>query len=136
MVGRCSRVSREKMDACSSFRRPSRAPTTRAKLAEIGGTKKCPILGHIKSEQAIADPSRRWRSTLGRPRDLHQLRNEHEFGLGGRKPGRQFTPVERGAVKFSYSRRKIAWDAIDRMVRSGATAQVWPLTESMECMGD
>ena len=52
MVGRCSRVSREKMDACWSFRRPSRAPTTRAKLAEIGGTKKCPILGHIKSEQA------------------------------------------------------------------------------------
>ena len=32
--------------------------------------------------------------------------------------------MERGAVKFSHSRRKIAWDAIDRMVRSGATAQV------------
>jgi len=55
---------------------------------------------------------------------MPQLWNEYEFGLGGRKPARQFTAVERGAVKFSYSRRKTAWDAIDRMVRSGATAQV------------
>jgi len=63
-------------------------------------------------------------ATLGKPRDLYQLWNEYEFGLGGRKPARQFTAVERGAVKCSYSRRKIVWDAIDRMVRSGATAQV------------
>ena len=63
-------------------------------------------------------------ATLAKPRDLYQLWQEYEFGIGGRKPARQFTSVERGAVKFTYSRRKIIWDAIDRMVRSGVTAQV------------
>ena len=52
------------------------------------------------------------------------LWHEYEFGIGGRKPARQFTSVERGRVKFKYSRRKIIWNAIDRMVRSGSTAQV------------
>ena len=32
---------------------------TRAKLAEIGGTKKSPILGHIKWEQARGHPGPR-----------------------------------------------------------------------------
>lgn len=74
---------------------------------------------------------------MAKPRDLYQLWQEYEFGIGGRKPARQFTSVERGAVKFTYSRRKITtWDAIDRMVRSGVTAQVAQLIEFMECMGD
>ena len=58
------------------------------------------------------------------PRNLYVLWQEYQFGLGGRKPARQFTAVERGRVKFKYSRRKIIWGAIDRMVRGGATAQV------------
>jgi len=64
-------------------------------------------------------------ATLGAcPRDLHALWHEYEFGTGGRKPARQFTAIERGRNKFKYSRRKIIWNAIDRMVRSGNTAQV------------
>ena len=64
-------------------------------------------------------------ATLSRcPRNLYVLWQEYEFGLGGRKPARQFTSAERGRVKFKYSRRKIIWGAIDRMVRGGATAQV------------
>ena len=58
------------------------------------------------------------------PRNLYVLWQEYQFGLGGRKPARLFTSVERGRVKFKYSRRKIIWSAIDRMVRSGDTAQV------------
>lgn len=58
------------------------------------------------------------------PRNLYVLWQEYEFGVGGRKPARQFTSVERGRVKFKYSRRKIIWNAIDRMVRGGDTAQV------------
>ena len=46
------------------------------------------------------------------------------IGLGGRKPARQFTAIERGRVKFKYCRRKVVWDIIDRMVRGGFTAQV------------
>lgn len=64
-------------------------------------------------------------ATLSRcPRDLYTLWIEYEYGLDGRKPARQFTARERGQVKFKYSRRKLAWDAIDRMIRSGSTAQV------------
>jgi hypothetical protein len=59
-----------------------------------------------------------------RPRNLHLLWQEYEFGLGGRKPARQFTAIERGRVKFKYCRRKVVWDIIDRMVRGGFTAQV------------
>jgi hypothetical protein len=64
-------------------------------------------------------------ATLSRcPRDLYALWAEYEYGIAGRKPARQFTAQERGKVKFKYSRRKIVWDTIDRMVRSGSTAQV------------
>ena len=58
------------------------------------------------------------------PRDLYTLWQEYEFGIGGRKPARQFTMGERAKVKFTYCRRKIVWDVIDRLVRSGYTAQV------------
>ena len=57
------------------------------------------------------------------PRNLYVLWQEYEFGLGGRKPAREFTPAERGRVKFKYSRRKIIWGAINRMVLGGNTAQ-------------
>jgi hypothetical protein len=59
-----------------------------------------------------------------RPRDLHLLWLEYEFGIGGRKAARHFTTHERGRVKFKYCRRKVVWDSIDRMVRAGFTAQV------------
>ena len=57
------------------------------------------------------------------PRDLYTLWQEYEFGIGGRKPARQFTPQERGKVKVQYSRRKCAWNVIERLIRSGYTAQ-------------
>jgi hypothetical protein len=58
------------------------------------------------------------------PRTLHVLWQEYEFGIGGRKPARLFTPAERGKVKFKYSRRKVVWDVIAARVRAGETAQV------------
>jgi hypothetical protein len=56
------------------------------------------------------------------PKDLFQLWHEYEFGIGGRKPAKQFTVSERARVKFKYCRRKIVWDVIDRLVRSGYTS--------------
>jgi hypothetical protein len=57
------------------------------------------------------------------PRTLHELWQEYEFGIGGRKPAKDFTAQERGGVKHKYTRRKVVWDKIAEMVRGGWTAQ-------------
>jgi hypothetical protein len=57
-------------------------------------------------------------------RTLYILWQEYEFGIGGRKPARVFTPAERGKVKYSYHRRKVVWDVIASLVRAGDTVQV------------
>jgi len=56
------------------------------------------------------------------PRSIHSLWLEYEFGIGGRKAAKDFTAVERGRVKYTYHRRKVVWDAIAELVRSGWTA--------------
>lgn len=56
------------------------------------------------------------------PKDLFELWHEYQFGSGGRKPARDFTPSERGANKFAYSRRKVFWDVVSELVRSGYTS--------------
>ena len=58
-------------------------------------------------------------SLLQRPRDLFVLWQEYEFGVGGRKAAKLFTRVEKGKVKFMYCRRKIIWECICKLVRSG-----------------
>ena len=50
---------------------------------------------------------------------LHDLWMEYEFGIGNRKPAKDFTPQERGRVKHLYCRRKLVWDKVSEMVRSG-----------------
>jgi len=61
-------------------------------------------------------------SLVANPRDLFVLWQEYEFGVGGRKAAKLFTSSERGKVKFKYSRRKIVWECIHRLIRSGYTA--------------
>jgi hypothetical protein len=58
------------------------------------------------------------------PRTIYILWQEYELGIRGRKPTRLFTPAERGKVKYSYHRRKVVWDVIASLVRTGDTAQV------------
>lgn len=53
------------------------------------------------------------------PRTLHTLWNEYEFGLANRKAAKDFTAAERGQVKYNYHRRKVLWDKVAEMVRSG-----------------
>ncbi|KAG2786672.1 hypothetical protein PC129_g11095 [Phytophthora cactorum] len=57
-----------------------------------------------------------------RPKDLIELWHEYQFGCSGIKPAKEFTPVERGASKFAYSRTKVFWDVITQLVRSGYTS--------------
>ena len=64
-------------------------------------------------------------ATLSRnPRDLYLLWSEYEFGIGNRKPAREFTAVERGRVKYNYHRRKVVWDKIAELVRAGWTSDM------------
>jgi len=56
-----------------------------------------------------------------RPQNLYELWNEYQHGIGGRKAAKNFTRTEKGRVKCTYTRRKVIWDEIDRLVRAGDT---------------
>ena len=58
------------------------------------------------------------------PRDLWVLWKEWEQGLGGGNPAKAFTHAERGANKFSFSRRKVFWDTVEELVKRGNTSDV------------
>jgi hypothetical protein len=58
------------------------------------------------------------------PRCLYVLWAEYQDGIGGRKAARLFTSVERGQVKHKFTRRKVVWDAVERLVRGGLQANV------------
>jgi hypothetical protein len=57
-------------------------------------------------------------------RTLHQMWQEYEIGIGGRKAARLFLAVERGRVKYTYHRRKVLWDAVQFQVLAGHTAEL------------
>jgi hypothetical protein len=62
---------------------------------------------------------------LGRcPKTLHLLWDEWTNGLNGNLAARRFTTRERGRVKHVYSKRKIFWDKVGELVRSGELASV------------
>ena len=62
-------------------------------------------------------------STLSRnPSTLHEIWNEWEFGIGNRKAAKDFSIAERGNCKYAYHRRKVVWDTVGQMVRSGWNA--------------
>ena len=58
------------------------------------------------------------------PKNLYLLWAEWQTGIGGRKPAKEFTREERGKVKCKYTRRKVVWDQVSRMIRSGLSADV------------
>jgi hypothetical protein len=57
-------------------------------------------------------------------KNLYELWHEYQHGIGGRKAARLFTAQERGRVKHKYTRRKVVWDCVEQLVRSGITANV------------
>ena len=58
------------------------------------------------------------------PRDLYVLWQEYQVGIGGRKAARMFSSFERGRVKHKFTRRKVVWSTIDKLVRGGLNANV------------
>jgi Transcriptional activator of glycolytic enzymes len=47
------------------------------------------------------------------PRSLHNLWTEYHYSIGGLKAEKNITPS-----KKTYSRRKVIWDTIDRLIRT------------------
>ena len=56
------------------------------------------------------------------PRSLHELWQELQHGVGGRKAAKLISNSERGRSKFKYYRQKVVWDLIAGLVRQGHTA--------------
>jgi len=57
------------------------------------------------------------------PKNLFNLWQEYQIGIGGRKAAKLFNRSERGGkVKHKYSRRRVIWSTISGMVRLGLTA--------------
>ena len=65
---------------------------------------------------------RQQRFYLNAIKSLYALWSEYEFGLANHKAAKDFNAVERGRVKYVYHRRKVVWDQVTEMVRSGWSA--------------
>ena len=63
-------------------------------------------------------------AVLSMPRDLYQLWNEYTQGLNGNKPASQFTARERGRWKHKYTRRRVFWEWMGKMIAAGHTVNV------------
>jgi len=80
-----------------------------------------------QERQANAEGHAPGSATLSQqPRTLLLLWEEYQFGIGGRKPAKDWTSRERNnredGIKQKYYRRNIVWQSIDRQVRAGLTA--------------
>ncbi|KAG6956282.1 hypothetical protein JG688_00011502 [Phytophthora aleatoria] len=79
--------------------------------------------GHPESSANASAPQRGLVARLSkRPKDLFELWHEYQFGCGGLKPANDATAVERGLNKFACSRRKVFWNVVANLVRSGFTS--------------
>ena len=56
------------------------------------------------------------------PRSLYTLWHEFDFGIAGTKPAKFFSSRDRGANRFTYSKRKTFWDLVVKMVDRGRSA--------------
>jgi hypothetical protein len=77
-----------------------------------------------QEEESTGQEARLAAILIPRPRTLHDLWKEYQFGGPGRKPAKDFTASERGKVKVAFSRRKVLWDKVSELVRNGVAAQV------------
>ena len=59
---------------------------------------------------------------LHRPRSLHDLWKEFEFGYSRCKPAKEWTTVEHGRDRFNYYRRNAFWMKESELLRKGYTA--------------
>ena len=57
------------------------------------------------------------------PKNLYEVWQEYQVGIGGRKAAKLFTAKERGGkVTHKYHRRKVVWSMVSGLVQVGLTA--------------
>ena len=95
-----------------------------ARIAGTPGRRVAVEPADVSDAVIVRTPSPLVASLVARPRTLHDLWAEWQFGGGGRKPAKDFNSSERGAVKNKYSFRKTLWDKVAEMVRAGDTAHI------------
>ena len=78
--------------------------------------------GGVAAQHAGGDRAMMLATLMPTPRSLHDLWQEYEFGVGGRKAAKLFSYSERGRSKHKFHRRKIVWDLVSGLVRQGHTA--------------
>ena len=99
----------------SNIRRISMVPTRRANPAQ----------NVVNNNPVPQDNPEAPRAILkSRPRDLYELWTEYLTGLDGNKPARLFSARERGQMKYKYTRRKIFWDLVREITRTGVSSHV------------
>jgi hypothetical protein len=60
---------------------------------------------------------------MDKPKFLAELWHEWEFGHGGNKPAKDFTPSERGKVKSQYSKRNHIWKLMQRLINANYSVE-------------
>ena len=73
----------------------------------------------LRAASAAQQPAIRSLPSLSsNPKNLYELWQEYEVGIGGRKAAKLFSQWERGGKnKHKYCRRNVIWKIIDRIVR-------------------
>ena len=72
---------------------------------------------------AAGDPNMMPATLMPTPRSLHDLWEEYQHGVGGRKAAKLFSSSERGRVKHKYHRRNVIWNLVAGLVKQGHTAE-------------
>lgn len=104
-----------------------RVGTAMAAVAEGGGAGRGGDPGEMDPSLPVAtgQSSRRLVANLSRrPKTLHDLWKEWEYGMAGNKAAKNFTQAERGKVKSQYNIRLQFWAKCEDMVRRGMEPDV------------
>lgn len=121
-----AQIRRQYQTLNANLRRLAIVPGQRQLQAANAGNQAAAQPGNANGADAPAGPiAAGIVATLSpNPRDLYILWAEFQNGIGGRKAARLFTSAERGRVKHRYTRRKVVWETIARLVRGGMQADV------------
>ncbi|ETK97257.1 hypothetical protein L915_00173 [Phytophthora nicotianae] len=97
-----SELLRELQKVFAVLKRLAMQPTARQIMPSSGVLRPAtdPASSQSRARPVIARLSER-------PKDLYELWHEYQFGISGLNTAKEFTPAERGANKFAYSRRNL-----------------------------
>ena len=83
-----------------------------------------PVKTECSEDSEVSDYNLPPATISSTPKTLHDLWDEYQVGIGGRKAAKDFTFHERGKVKSLYSKHKLIWDCISGLIKHGHTSYV------------